>query len=318
MDHSGRSLFARPWMVCILALICTFLWGSAFPCVKAGYHLFGISGDDTGSQILFAGYRFTLAGVITGFISSLGTKKIAFPKKEILGNVLVLGLLQTTIQYVFFYIGMAHTTGVKGSILSAASSFFTIALAHFLVRGERMNARKGIGCTLGFIGVIIVNFSSDGMAGGFSLNGEGLMLISSLAYAASSIYVKGFAAKDNSFTITAYQLFAGGAALIVTGILMGGSLQGFTVKSTLLLIYMAVISSVAFSVWTILLKYNPVGQVAIYGFTTPVFGMLLSSLFLGENAFNLKNIAALLCVSLGILIVNIRVNRKHKDRENCV
>ena len=67
---------------------------------------------------------------------------------------------------------------------------------------------------------------------------------------------------------------------------------------------MAVISSVAFSLWTLLLKYNPVGTVSIYGFTNPVFGVILSALFLGEQAFTLQNLGALILVSLGIIVVN--------------
>ncbi len=46
-----------------LALVCCALWGSAFPCVKIGYEMFQVEGS--GSQILFAGYRFFLAGVLT-------------------------------------------------------------------------------------------------------------------------------------------------------------------------------------------------------------------------------------------------------------
>lgn len=52
----------KPVVVAILALIACFLWGSAFPCVKTGYEWFHVEG--VGSQILFAGYRFFLAGVL--------------------------------------------------------------------------------------------------------------------------------------------------------------------------------------------------------------------------------------------------------------
>lgn len=53
----------NPIMVCILALFCCALWGSAFPCIKIGYEWMKIKG--TGSQILFAGYRFFLSGIMT-------------------------------------------------------------------------------------------------------------------------------------------------------------------------------------------------------------------------------------------------------------
>ena len=51
-----EKLFKKPIVICVMALICCALWGSAFPCVKIGYELLQI--ETTGSQILFAGYRF--------------------------------------------------------------------------------------------------------------------------------------------------------------------------------------------------------------------------------------------------------------------
>lgn len=302
--ETKKNRLTHPAVVCALALLCTFLWGSAFPSVKVGYELFSIAGGDTGSQILFAGYRFTLAGVLTWIISTVTSHRPALPKREIRSRVVLLGLIQTTMQYLFFYIGLSNTTGVKGSIITASNSFFSILLAHFMIRGEKMTLRKGIGCLLGFAGVVVINFSSSGFGGGFSLTGEGFMLISCFAYGLAAVYVKTFAHKDNPFTITAYQLLIGGVLLILMGVLMGGEVHGFTAKSSLLLFYMAVISSVAFSLWTLLLKYNPVGTVSIYGFTNPVFGVILSALFLGEQAFTLQNLGALILVSLGIIVVN--------------
>ena len=73
----------------------------------------------------------------------------------------------------------------------------------------------------------------------------------------------------------------------------------------ILLIYMALLSTVSFSIWAQLLKYNPVGKVSIFGFSIPVFGVALSALVLKENIFTVQNLAALVLVSIGILIVNI-------------
>ena len=63
----------------ILALVCCALWGSAFPCVKIGYELFSIT--DAGSQILFAGYRFFMAGVFTFLMGCVLEKRMITMKK---------------------------------------------------------------------------------------------------------------------------------------------------------------------------------------------------------------------------------------------
>ncbi|MBS6194212.1 MAG: DMT family transporter [Clostridiales bacterium] len=307
------SVFSKNLVVCGLALICTFLWGSAFPSIKTGYRLFSIASSDTASQMLFAGYRFTMAGALTLLIGWIGSRKPPVPKKHIRKNILVLGMFQTVLQYLFFYIGLSHTEGSKGSIITASNYFISIVLAHFVFskrRGysgeERMTLKKTVGCLMGLAGVVLVNFTDGGFGGGFALNGEGFMLISCFVAAIAAVYLKSFTAEDNPFTITGWQFLFGGVILTAVGFFMGGQVQGFTVKSSLLLFYMAVISSVAFSVWALLLKHNPVGKVSIYGFTNPVFGVLLSGLVLGEDAFTVKNLIALLCVCAGILLVNYK------------
>ena len=75
---------------------------------------------------------------------------------------------------------------------------------------------------------------------------------------------------------------------------MGGRISGFTPASTLLLLYMAMISAVAYSLWGLLLKYNPVSRITVFGFMNPVFGVILSALLLGEDnqAFSLYGLAA--------------------------
>lgn len=315
MEETGKktqaSVFSNSFVVCGLALICTFLWGSAFPSIKVGYRLFSIESSDTASQILFAGCRFTLAGLLTLVIGWIGTRKFPIPKKKIRKNILILGMFQTVLQYLFFYTGLSHTEGTKGSIITASNYFISIVLAHFVFskkRGysgeERMTAKKTAGCLLGLVGIVLVNLTAGGLGGGFAINGEGFMLISCLAAAVASVYLKSFAAEDNPFTITGWQFLFGGLILVAAGFCMGGHVQGFTLKSSALLFYLAVISSVAFSLWGLLLKHNPVGKVSIYGFTNPVFGVMLSGMILGENAFTLKNLAALLFVCLGILLVN--------------
>ena len=128
--------------------------------------------------------------------------------------------------------------------------------------------------------------------------------ITAFAYGTSSVTLKMISGRETPATITAYQLLSGGAVLIAIGLAAGGSVHGFTVKSTILFLYMALLSTVAFTIWAELVKYNPVGTVAIFGFSIPVFGVALSALFLHENVWTIQNLAALVLVSIGILIVN--------------
>ena len=170
-----EKLFKKPIVICVMALICCALWGSAFPCVKIGYELLQIK--TTGSQILFAGYRFFGAGILTFLMGCIIEKRVLTLKKSAIPYVAGIGIFQTTLQYIFFYIGMANTTGVKGSVINASNAFVSIIVAHFLVKGERMTWKKGVGCILGFAGVVIINLSPGAWGSGFSLKGEGMVAI---------------------------------------------------------------------------------------------------------------------------------------------
>ena len=293
-------------VVALLALVCCFLWGSAFPCVKIGYGLFSIAADDTASQIVFAGARFTLAGLLAIAIGSVMNKKVLIPKKTSWGMVVKLCLAQTVIQYLLFYIGMAHTSGVKGSIIVASNVFFAILMSSLIFHYEKLGKFKLLGVVVGFAGVALINLNGTGLDGGMSLMGEGFMLLSTLSYAASSVLLKKYGQLENPVALSGYQFVLGGLIMAAAGLMMGGRLTGFTLKSTLLLIYMAIISAVAYSIWGILLKHNPVGKVAVFGFMNPVFGVILSALLLHEQnqAFTMQGLISLILVCIGIYLVN--------------
>ena len=286
------------------ALICCLLWGSAFPCVKIGYRLFAVAADDSAAQILFAGLRFTLAGILAILIGSLLSRRLLLPKREAAGGIAILCLLQTVIQYFFFYIGLAHTSGVKASIIEAVSVFVAILVASFLFHQESLTLAKIGGCIIGFAGVVLIN--ARGVETGFALNGEGFLFLSTVSYAFSSVYLKRLSQRFDPVMLSGWQFVFGGLIMTGAGFLMGGRLQMVSGGAVPMLLYLAFISAAAYSLWGILLKYNPVSRVAVFGFMNPVFGVLLSALLLGEKeqAGGLISILSLILVSTGIWIVN--------------
>ncbi|MGL9721677.1 EamA family transporter, partial [Symbiopectobacterium sp.] len=109
------AFFTNEKIVFALATLCCLLWGSAYPAIKNGYALFLIAEGDIASKLVFAGYRFVLAGGLLLLLALASGKAIARFKPGQLRQLAVLGITQTTLQYIFFYIGLAYTTGVKGS-----------------------------------------------------------------------------------------------------------------------------------------------------------------------------------------------------------
>lgn len=292
-----------PKTVLLLATLCCALWGSSYPAIKNGYELLQIAPHDVSSKLIFAGYRFLLAGLCLLLLAVMMRKPVLRLSPRTFGQVALLGLVQTGLQYVFFYIGLAYTTGVRASILNATTTFFSVLLAHFVYHNDKLSTRKSLGCLLGFAGVLTVNAGAGPLDALPSVHGEGFIVIAAFVLSAASIYGKYVSHRMDAMVMTGWQLAIGGLALLVGGYATGGTLGHMTATSTLLLIYLALLSAVAFTLWSLLLKYNPVGRVSVFAFLVPVFGAGLSAIFLGESIFEWKNLAALVLVCAGIGLV---------------
>lgn len=300
-----EEILSKPAFACIGAMICCLLWGSAFPMVKTGFGWLNISSADFAAEILYAGMRFTLAGIFTIIIASVMKKKLVYPKKKAVPKVLLLSLFQTVLQYFFFYIGLANTTGVKASVIEGANVFIALIVSCLIFRLEKLTAAKIVGCIIGFMGVVLINLSPE-LDMNLTLKGEGFILISTVAYAFSSVLMKRMSVNEEPMMLSGWQFLFGGIVMTCGGFLAGGRINGFDGRSLLLLIYLAALSAIAYSLWSMLLKYNPVSKITVYGFMNPVFGVILSAIILGESqqALSLKYFAALVLVCIGIFIVN--------------
>ncbi len=291
--------------ILIASLISTALWGSAFPVVKIGYDLLGIETQDIYSKIYFAGLRFFIASMMVFLIHRLIYKKPIKMDRSNLKPILLLGILQTAVQYFFFYIGVANTSGIKSSILQSGNTFFTVILAHFIFEDDRLNSRKTMSLLIGFLGVIVVNLGKD-----FDLNfkfiGEGFLIISAILSAFANIFAKKISSiEPNPFTVSGGQMLFGSLLMLLVGKLgLAGAGLDFGFKSFLLLIYAAFISAAAFTLWYMLIKYNSPGKISIYRLFIPIFGSFFSILALPGEKFTLNLFIGLMLVVGGIMILN--------------
>ena len=304
-----KVVWSRLPVTFFTALFCCVLWGSASPAIKIAYEIFEIPADDTASRIMLAGARFLLAGLMTILFGSLVSRRFLRPKLGSLKYVGILSLLQTVGQYFFFFMSLAYISGVRGSIINASGNFLAIVIAALIFRMEKLTVRKVLGCIVGFTGIILILGGFQGMfdGGAVTFQGEGAMLLATLFYAFSSCCIKKFSRHEDPVTLSGYQFLLGGLVLYAAGWFMGGELVFRSASCVWNLLYMGFISAGAYTLWGVLLKYNPVSRVSIFGFMNPVMGVLLSAWFLGENneAFSLTGVLSLLLVAAGIMIVNV-------------
>lgn len=276
------SALSRMPVVVVLASISCALWGSAFAAVKTGYALFQIPANNPAGQLLFAGMRFFLAGLFVLGGTAVVRRKPPLPTKADIVPILLLGLTQTTLQYAPFYIGLAHASGTNSALVQGTSAFVQIALTTLVFKQERMTMRKLVGCLLGIGGVVLVTLRGGGVLESWSILGEGLILLSVVTGGCAVCLMRRFGATGDPLLLTGWQFVFGGAALAIIGLVLGGRVGACSIHALGVLAYLGMLSAVAFSLWSSLLKHNPVSRVAVFRPLIPIFGVVFSVVVLGE------------------------------------
>ena len=256
-----KSFLQKTWVVAGVAFLCSALWGSAFAGVKIGYELFQIASADWAAQMVFAGIRFAIAGVMALVGGSIVAKQALIPQKQTIPKI--------------------------GIIL----------LSTLVYRIEKMTAAKLFGCVIGFLGIILCNL--NGLKGGIHLSflGDGFIFLCTIASGFSSVLMKKYAASENPILLSGWQFLFGGLVMFAVGLLFGGRMEHITSSAVAILLYLSFVSAAAYSLWSLLLKYNPVSKVAVFGFLNPICGVCISTIFLKEkDAFHIFTIPALILV----------------------
>jgi len=305
----GSRIFGKRWIAATCSILCALLWGAGFPLIKLGYAHIGIESSNPLGTILFAGIRFFFAGLITIPISK--TWKPGAINKTPRGVVLILALafVQTVMQYVFQYVGICNTTGSTSSIIGQFNVFLLCFISPLFFKDDRLTLKKIIGCAIGFAGIVIVNIN-DGMQLAFSPDGELLVLFASIAASIGFVMGKKISKDQNAAAVSSIQQTIGGLILIAVGLIGGGRFTKFDIRALPIILILILSAAVANTLWSVLLKYNPVSCVSVYKFATPMFGMIFSALLLGEDIFKWNKIISLVAVGVGIFIVNFSRKRK--------
>lgn len=298
------SIFQHPVWVATFALTAAVVWGWAYPLIKLGFAEFGITSDQTGSKMLFAGVRFFLSGII--ILAVAGRRGLNFRLKSP-GSwwfIIAYALMNTTLHYACFYFGLSHSPGSRAAILNSLSVFSVVILACLFFKSDRMTVRKVVGCVVGFAGILALNLGGDSQsADGFSWLGDGMIIANALCSAFASLMTRGLGRRVDVFVGTGYSLAFGGALLILPGLAMGGTLPQITPMGCIILLILIGISTIGFTLYNKLLTCNPVGKVAIYNSLIPVIGAVTSCLCLNEP-FYWKYVIAGVLAAAGIYIIN--------------
>lgn len=294
------NILKKTWVMVLLASLCQALWGVVFPVIKKSYELFSISG--VGSTLLFASIRFMIAGVILLLLDTFMEKRFPVLDKKGYASVFMLGTIQTGLAYAFQYIAMISASSINCSILNGTGVIFSTIIAHFISKDDKMNGRKALGGVLGFIGVLVC-FLWGGRLEGFSLKGEGLMLLSILTFVTGTNLSRIVTTGIKSVVVSGYNLLVGGAELFILSLFLGGRIGNGGLYGIMCLVFLSLTSCVCLYLWTALSSANSVSKVAVFQCINPITGAIAASLLLGENVFQPKYIVSVLLVVISIIII---------------
>lgn len=302
MNKNENDIFRRPFWVVIFALTAAVAWGWAYPLIKIGFAEFAITPDMTGSKMLFAGIRFALSGVIVLAMALFAKRDFGVVSTKSWLYVLLFALLNTTLHYAFFYIGLSHSAGARAAILNSLGVFLLVLLACLFFRSDRLTLSKILGCVIGFLGLMTLNVGG-GAGGEFSFMGDGMIIMNAVCSALAGLMTRGLGSRVDVFVGTGYSLAFGGIMLVGLGFFYGATIPQITYMGVIVLFLLVCISSLGFTLYNKLLTCNPVGKVAIFNSLIPVVGALTSCLCLDEP-FYWKYVFAALLAMTGIYIIN--------------
>ncbi|GBC63627.1 EamA family transporter [Desulfonema ishimotonii] len=301
---------SAPLTTPLLAILACLLWSTAFVGVKIGLRY--------SEPLSFAGIRFMLSGLILVPFwwkkrPSAGTVSSHFR------GILSVSFFQTTLLYGLFYAGMTRVSGALAAIIVGASPLIAALAAHFFMPDDEMTPAKGLSLCIGMAGVLIISISRNpwtASAGPGEFLGILLLVLSGVSSALGNIVV----ARDRHHTdpvfLNSAQIFLGGVTLFLISLPLEGLprlIQPPAYYGALL--WLALLSAVAFSLWFMLLKRPGVrvSELNLWKFIIPVCGALLSWIILPGESPRLVPVIGMICIAGAIVLFNLSAMFRNRE-----
>ncbi|MBI4574559.1 MAG: DMT family transporter [candidate division NC10 bacterium] len=289
-----RAGLPSPTTISYIVSLCA-LWGGNMVAMKVG--LQGVP------PLSAAGFRFLLASVSVLLFALVRRVRLTVDR-GLWPHFLALGALFVA-QHSVFFLGLNLTSASRSAVFLFTQPVFTVLLAHFLVPGERLTPARAGGILISLVGLLLV--FGERLAGGSrtTLFGDTLVTASAVAWALQSVYMKRLVARVNPFVLTLSQMVVALPWFFLGNLLFEPRLVN-RLDSRIVLAFLyqgCIIAGLTFVAWTALMRRHQIGQLSAFIFLTPIFGVFLSWLLLGE-AITLPLFAGLVLVTAGIAVVN--------------
>jgi drug/metabolite transporter (DMT)-like permease len=290
------------------------IWGSTYLAIKYAI--------ETIPTFLMAGVRFTIAGAILFAIARF-SKGYERPKLVHWRTSLIVGTLLLTIGNGGVVLAEHYISSSLAALLVATVPFWIVLLGWIFMGSGRPNAKVTLGLAVGFLGVwLLISGQVAGAASGGSnqLFGAIVIMISTLAWAAGSLYGTRAPVVKSAILGSGMQMLAGGAVLLIIGTVSGEWSQvnpsAMSFNSLFALGYLIVFGAiVAFTAYSWLLKNASPTAVTTYAYVNPAVAVLLGWAIAGESLTGQMLLGAAIIVGSVALITLQKKAAKAVEKE---
>lgn len=278
-----------------LALFTSALWGGNIVALKLGLATF--------PPFWSAWWRFVVGVAVIAIWARCKGVSLQ-PHRHEQRRLFILGALFTA-QILLLNTGADFTSPAYAVVILNAHPIFSNVIGHFVASEQRLGAARVSGLILAFGGICYLALGRPvAELAPHPLLGNVLLVISALLLGIRTVYTRWIVQSIPPLRAVVWQ----GALSLPVFLFCALALEPPLLKPvgatavTAMLYQSVVIAGFCFIVWTLLLRKHSAGNLAMYAFTVPVFGVLLSALIFGEPLTG-RLIAAVALVTAGIAIV---------------
>ncbi len=303
------------------AAVC-IIWGTTYLGIKISL--------ETVPPFIVGGLRFTSAGLVLAAIRLAQGKQMPSARSLLdagIAGALLLGFGNGGVVYAEQFVpsGLA-------AVLVAAVAFWMVAVEAVAPGGERLTRRSLIGLLIGFAGILLLVWpdlranEAAGSLGSHAGSGPGshpigadraggpgwgftvgviALQMACFGWALGSSYARRHrSAQDDLITTSAFQMFFGGAVMLIVATLTGEwSHVAFTARTGSAMFYLSAVGSlVGFVAYIYALGHLSTSFVSLYAYVNPVVAVILGTLILGEP-FGWRLIGSIAIILAGMTVV---------------
>ncbi|GGC82991.1 putative transporter YoaV [Thalassobacillus devorans] len=275
IEESSSSIHNKKFLLAILILLVTLIWGYAWVLMKASLAFMG--------PFTFSALRFS-TGTVTMFVI-LFVLKLGLPPKDQWKHLAVIGLLQTTVVFLFVMYGLKFVDAGKSSVLLYSMPIWSSLLASIFL-SEKIPKVKGIGLALGMTGLLtILGWDVIVQQDLTVLAGELLIILAAVSWGISNVYYRKKLKNVTNLQVSAYQMLFGSLGLIIAALITEwGDAVHLTTESLYYVLFTGVLASaLCFTLWFVILNSIDMVTATLSTLLVPVFGMIFGAVLLNEK-----------------------------------